>query len=203
MNTNAKAPVRRRGRPLSSALPVIDRDRLLSVLLDLVRREGLESVNMRRVAADANVSVRLLYDHVRDKAELIDLACDVITAQAVPSRLGGDWRQRLIRLARATRKAFATYPGLAAIVLNRVTSVPAQSQAGQLSEEVLGALVEAGLAGKPMEAAYLAYAAYTMGHLAISEGSSQSAKRMDDLFNRGLDMLLAGFAAAGAKAADN
>ena len=184
---------RGRGRPRGGGVPVLDRERLVAALLDLVRSEGLEAVSMRRVATDTGVSVRLLYDYVKDKSQLIDLACDEITARALPRQKGGDWRRRLSLLARATRREFSHYPGLASWVLGRISAVPESSQAARVREQVMEALAEAGLSGKSREAAYLAYAAYSLGHLAIS---AAPGRNLEVLFNTGLDMLLDGFAAA-------
>src|SRR3546814_1631608 len=42
------------------------------------RTEGVEALNMRRVARELGVSARLLYHHVRNKDEMVELLADEI-----------------------------------------------------------------------------------------------------------------------------
>lgn len=189
---------RGRGRRRIGEPPALDRARLTRVLVDLVRQEGLSALNMRRVAAEARVSPRLLYLHVRSKAEMIDLACDAITAEAAPKTFDGPWRARLAKMACAMRDGLGRYPGLAAWVLSQATRPNPPPEVLRMTGELRRALADAGLAGERAEAAYLSYTAYTMGHLAMTEGARAmgTADDLDRLFELGLEQLLDGLAGA-------
>jgi AcrR family transcriptional regulator len=76
------------------------------VLLKIAREEGLAAMNMRRVAAELNVSSRLLYHYMRDKDEMIDIMSDAITAQNMPDLSSPDWETRLRNVVMAARRAY-------------------------------------------------------------------------------------------------
>jgi AcrR family transcriptional regulator len=189
----------RRGRPPAGEGPALDRVRLTRILLKLVRREGLQSLHMRRVATEANVSPRLLYSHVRDKAAMIDLVCEAITAQSAPRELVGTWRDRLTMIALTTSREIGRYPGVPAWVLSQTARSRFPPEAARLVAQVRQALTEAGLKGPAIQAAHLAFAAYSMGHMIIAAGSvgSRTIVKTDALFEIGLQQLLDGFEAAG------
>lgn len=192
----------RRGRRRLEEGPALNRDQLVAVLLDLARREGAEAINMRRVAAAAGVSPRLLYSMVRDKAEMVDLLCEAIIAKAAPSSLEGDWRARLETIARITRVAVSRYRGVPQWMLSRAGVDPKSPQASRSAGETHRALREAGLTGDAEQEAYHAFAAYTLGHLVMTEGCdpahpATTPERMEAGFEAGLQILLDGLARAG------
>jgi hypothetical protein len=147
----------------------------------------------------------LLYSHIRNKAAMIDLVCEIITAQAVPCGVDGIWRERLTIIAHAVHRELGKYPGVPAWVLSQATRPNPPPEAGRLVGEVRRALGEAGLAQAATQAGYLAYAAYAMGHLMIAAGSPGSRGRANvaALFDVGLQQLLDGFEVAGRKASGN
>lgn len=51
---------------------VLTRDRVCAAALELVDDEGLEALSMRRLAARLDCEAMSLYNHVRDKADLLD-----------------------------------------------------------------------------------------------------------------------------------
>ena len=195
-------PAARWGRRPAAAGPALTRDLLVATLLRLLEQEGLEAVNMRRVGQELGVSPRLLYSHVRDKAAMVDLVCDVITQRCIPDLTGLDWRARLVAVARAMRRALLRYPGAANWILGRATHRLPPTSAYDIRTEVRGALRTAGLAEVAVDHAYLCFSAYTMGHLAQTQaalvgGSPTGAldisqAEIEESFETGLAMVIAG-----------
>lgn len=196
------APTRRGRRRLDEG-PALRRDQLIAILLNLAGREGAEAINMRRVAAEAGVSPRLLYSMVRDKSEMIDLLCEAIMAQGPVVDLDGPWRERLRVIARMTRRGIASYPGVPVWMLSRAAGYPKQPLSRRSVEEVRRALRDGGLRGDAVETAYFAFAAFTLGHLVMTEGAHPSdpattPAKMEAAFEAGLEALLEGFASLAA-----
>jgi TetR/AcrR family transcriptional regulator, cholesterol catabolism regulator len=63
-------------------------DRILDVVLELIRQHGDEAVQVRRVAADASISLATLYKHVASRDDLIIKALARWMAENVYAHLG-------------------------------------------------------------------------------------------------------------------
>src|SRR3970040_1197614 len=53
----------------------LTRERVVEAALRVMDAEGLEAVSMRRLAREGGVEAMSLYNHVRDKDDLIDAIC--------------------------------------------------------------------------------------------------------------------------------
>src|SRR3546814_7236553 len=99
----------RRGRRRLDEGPALDRQRLTATLIALARTEGVEALNMRRVARELGVSARLLYHHVRNMDEMVELIADEITGLAQPDLEHDDWEQRLRSVVTNARRAYQQF----------------------------------------------------------------------------------------------
>src|SRR3546814_14907345 len=82
---------------------------------------------MRRVARELGVSARLLYHHVRNKDEMVELLADEITGLAMPDLEHDDWEQRLRSVVTNAHRAYKKFRGVPALILYRSmrkTTVP-------------------------------------------------------------------------------
>jgi AcrR family transcriptional regulator len=160
---------RRRGRRRLDEGPALDREKIVAVLVAIAHAEGLDAINMRRVAADLGVSPRLLYHHVRDKDEMIDILSDAIVARNLPDLSPRNWETRLCNIIRAVRAAFADFPGVPAAVLAHAASTLKQPNALKVREGVLQALHDAGLSPENVEIAYVQFSVTLLGSLVLTE----------------------------------
>ncbi|MDP9073033.1 MAG: TetR/AcrR family transcriptional regulator [Actinomycetota bacterium] len=94
--------------------------------LALVEEHGLDALTMRRVASDLQVTPMSLYNHVADKAELVDLMVDLILGDVVAAPLEehGDWTEQIRAIARLTHQTWRGHPGLARVYTSGVTIGP-------------------------------------------------------------------------------
>jgi AcrR family transcriptional regulator len=101
-------------------------DRIVRAAAGLVEREGLAAVSMRRVATDLGVAPMSLYNHVPNKAALLDRVADHIMAGLrYTDDPAADWRDRSRALARAFRAMAQEHPRGTAVVLSRQINSPA------------------------------------------------------------------------------
>lgn len=61
--------------------PLLSRERIVEKASALVDAEGLDAVSTRRLAAELGVSGPSLYNHFRNKDEILDAVADAVSAQ--------------------------------------------------------------------------------------------------------------------------
>ncbi len=93
--------------------PLLSRDRIVGAASALVDSEGLDAVSTRRLAAVLGVSGPSLYNHFRNKEEILDAVADAVSAQVDLSMFEAsdprDWRAALHDWALSYRAALAAH----------------------------------------------------------------------------------------------
>jgi AcrR family transcriptional regulator len=115
-------------QPDEEVTPVgpLTRRRIVVTALQLVERHGLDALTMRRVASELDVTPMSLYNHVADKAELVDLMADYVLEGVVASAAQdtGDWEQRIRALCQRNYKVWKAHPGIVRVYVEGVTLGP-------------------------------------------------------------------------------
>ncbi|ANZ42517.1 hypothetical protein BBK82_05910 [Lentzea guizhouensis] len=139
------------------------RTRIVDAAVRLIEREGVEAVSMRRLAAELGAGTMSLYNHVPNKALLVDLAAERIMAQAKPYRVDSDdWRDHIRAHARAVRELAHQHPRAFVMLATRRLS----SEAGfRTIEAALTNLDRAGFRGKVAVSMMRAMVSYLLGTL--------------------------------------
>ncbi|MGH3773102.1 MAG: TetR/AcrR family transcriptional regulator [Pseudonocardiaceae bacterium] len=199
--------------------PPLSRPRIVRTALRLVDEKGLAALTMRALATELEVSPMALYNHVRDKEELVDLMLDLMLGEVDTSVTDGDWLAQLRALVRSYHQAFAGHHQLARVFSDRVRIGP---NGLLVIERTIGLLLQGGLS--PAEASDAFFALFTyaagfhqMGHIAplrdavtgekteyypplpleripaiTAVGPHLDGVRRPGRFDYGLDLLLAG-----------
>ncbi|WP_019630037.1 TetR/AcrR family transcriptional regulator [Actinomadura atramentaria] len=98
--------------------PALTRDRVVRAAVDLIERDGTRALSMRAVAAELGVAVMSLYNHVPNKAALLEgVAEHVVAGMDLTGDPAEHWTDRARALARAFRKTAHDYPRCMTIVL--------------------------------------------------------------------------------------
>ncbi|MFC5803598.1 TetR/AcrR family transcriptional regulator [Streptomyces formicae] len=134
--------------------PLLSRDRIVGAASALVDAEGLEAVSTRRLAAELGVSGPSLYNHFRNKDEILDAVADAVSAKVDLSMFdecdARDWRTALHDWALSYRAALADHPHLVPLLARG----PGRRPAGlKVADAVFGAMVRAGW--PPAQATYI------------------------------------------------
>ena len=98
--TRAAAPNRER----------LTRDRVVEAALHIMDTEGLDAVTMRRVAREVGVEAMSLYNHVRDKEDLLDGIRLRVFSEFAFDPSGGDPYENGREVARAWRNLLKSHP---------------------------------------------------------------------------------------------
>jgi AcrR family transcriptional regulator len=100
---------RKRGRPKGqTAQGAAARERLYRIAVRLMAKRGFESTTLRDVAAEAGVSVGLLYRYFPNKRAVIIALYDELSTDFVTQAAGmppGRWRDRFVFALKASLKA--------------------------------------------------------------------------------------------------
>lgn len=141
----------------------LDRDTVLRAALELVDAEGLKALSMRRLADVFGVTPMAVYNHVHDRADLLDGVADLVAREIVRPSIRWGWRRRLRAVLQGTRAACLAHPEAIALLQNARALTPALLAP---AETALEALEEAGLRPAPARTAWAALIGLTFGHVA-------------------------------------
>ncbi|MGQ0843673.1 MAG: TetR/AcrR family transcriptional regulator [Sporichthyaceae bacterium] len=124
-----------RGRRLSA-------ETIVAAAVHIIETEGEAAASMRRIASDLGVAAMSLYNHVPNKAALLEAVADWVGAQIViPADADEDWGTRARTLLGAFRDVARQYPNCMQISMSRASMSPVGIGA---LEHALGMLIEAG-----------------------------------------------------------
>ena len=178
--------VARRPEPLS-------RERILAAALELLDREGLAALSMRKLGDVLGVEAMSLYNHVPNKAALLDGIHESILARVARPPRTKDWRAYARHQARALHETLCAHPNAITLFATRPASTSASFAR---LEQYLEMLVEAGFT--PADALHIVQIvmAFVVGHAMWTVGTSPDGK--PDAESRrelelGLDAFLRGF----------
>src|SRR6202165_3136963 len=117
MATRAKQAPKRRA-PLT-------RERVLRAAIRVADRHGIESLSMRKLGHELGVEAMSLYNHVRNKVDMLDGMVDVVFSQIELPADGVDWRTAMRKRAISARQALLRHPWAIGLMESRATPGPA------------------------------------------------------------------------------
>jgi len=151
-----------------------DRDVVLAAALGLADEGGLGAVTFRRIAERLSVTPMTLYRYVKSKEDILDGLAEKLYAELELGDPASDWWEVLADLARSTRSVLIARPWAAPLfarplagphghALNEalLTTLDragfSTAEASELHDQlsnIVFALIEAELGGKPSRAAF-------------------------------------------------
>jgi AcrR family transcriptional regulator len=154
------------GSPLS-------RDRIVRTAVTLIEEHGIDAVSMRRLAAELGAGAMSLYNHVPNKAALLDAVAEYVLADMeLDVDPNADWREAARALARSFREVSQRYPRCVMVVVSRQPN----TAAGLRPVDVALATVQAaGFHGKAAVRAMRAVVNYVLGCL-VQEATLTEAR---------------------------
>ena len=165
-----------RARPVAKPRPALTRDRVLRAAITLADRDGIESLSMRKLGQELGVEAMSLYNHVRNKVDLLDGMVDVVFSEIDLPASGVDWRIAMRTRAISARQALLRHPWAIGLMESRATPGPATLRH---HDAVLGSLRTAGFSIDMAAHAYSILDGYiygfTLTELTLPFSNSQGA----------------------------
>ena len=129
------------------ARPFINRDQIVRQALALLDDVGFDGLTMRRLAERLGVQAASLYNHVRDKNELLALVADAICGEVPDLDPRRSWREQLETMAWDYRRVLMAHRDAARVL---AATPPVGPSRLWIIEQVLAALRGAGFSDDEM-----------------------------------------------------
>jgi len=156
--------------PAKARVP-LTRDRIIEAALRIMDTEGLEAVSMRRVAREVGVEAMSLYNHVRDKDDLLHGVIEqVMRAFDMPDEpQDGDWIAYGRQLAHGWRSVLRAHPSVIQLFAERKRSGASVDTLRPMDAALL-ALRRAGLSDRDAVQAFHTIGGYIFGSVMMESG---------------------------------
>ncbi len=168
--------------------PPLSRDRIVASAVELLEREGEDALSMRRIAADLGYGVMSLYNHVPNKAALLDaIAEHVMGGLQFAADPQADWRDQARALVRTFREISRRYPRSVNVVIMRQLNSPAGLRPLELALATARAAGFDGVTAVRVMRTFVAYALGTVVNDARLDQMHAGAAPGADLYTARLD----------------
>ncbi len=98
----------------------LNRERIIRAAVHLVDRDGVEALSMRRLAAELGVEAMSLYNHVPNKAAVLDGVTEAVQDEIdVTVAATGKWEDRVEAIAGEFRRVALAHPNAFILLVTR------------------------------------------------------------------------------------
>ena len=140
----------------------LNRERVLRAAMAVADSEGLDALSMRRLGQELGVEAMSVYNHVRNKDDLVGGMLELVSQEVQLPADELDWRGALRARTVSAHQAFIRHPWAAQIWMSGPIS-PTSTRIAQ-SDAVLRCLREGGLSPQVIYSAYHALDGYALGY---------------------------------------
>jgi AcrR family transcriptional regulator len=140
--------------------PALTRERVLRAAITLADRGGIDSLSMRRLGDKLGVEAMSLYNHVRNKDDMLDGMVDVVFGEIELPPSGADWLTAMRKRAISARQVLLRHPWANGLMESRTSPGPANLRH---HDAVLGSLRRAGFSVEMTAHAYSILDGYIYG----------------------------------------
>ncbi|MFB6718854.1 TetR/AcrR family transcriptional regulator C-terminal domain-containing protein [Kribbella sp. NPDC056345] len=123
-----------RGAPLN-------RERVLRAAIALADRDGLEALSMRKLGNELGIEAMSLYNHVKNKSDLLDAIVDLVLTDIEVPPAGTPWKEAMRRRSISAHDVLVAHPWAALQIMSRFTIGPGMTK---YLDSTLGRLLEGG-----------------------------------------------------------
>ena len=149
----------------------LNRQRVLQAALRLVDQEGLESLSMRRLGQELGVGATALYNHVADKAAMLDGLVETVLGEVLlpPGDDAADWMAAIRSICRSLRQVAHRHPNLVPLIAGRPFNSPGALRPVEVMFQVL---CRAGFEEKLVVEAQRALSGFVLGYVQMELGGA-------------------------------
>ena len=111
--------------PSSAPRVPLSKDRVLRAAIKLADKGGIGSLSMRKLGQEVGVEAMSLYNHVRNKEDILNGMVDVVFSEIEMPSGGADWSGSMRQRAISARQALLRHPWAIGLMESRVQPGPA------------------------------------------------------------------------------
>ena len=138
----------------------LSRDRVLRAALGLADADGIDQLTMRKLGQSVGVEAMSLYNHVKNKDDLLDGLIDLVFAEVPLPPADGTWKEPMRKRGVDVRSALGRHRWAIGLMESRTSPGP---QTLRHHDAVLGCLYAAGFSMQLAAHAYAALDSYIYG----------------------------------------
>jgi AcrR family transcriptional regulator len=154
----------------------LSREAIVDTAIRLIEAEGEAAASMRRISAELGVAAMSLYNHLPNKAALLDAIGEYVRAQILlPTDPDLDWEQRARVLVRAFRDVVEQYPRCIELMMARA---PSSLVGLEPLEYALDMAEQAGFTGRDALRVVRAFVGYAVGATTIAAHRARAVESM-------------------------
>ena len=128
-------------KPSEERRTPLNKERVLRAAIDLANRDGIESLSMRKLGQELGVEAMSLYNHVRNKDDILVGIVDVVISEIELSPSRADWKTWMRQTVMSARRTLLGHPWAPRVIESRSDPSPATLR---YMESVIGILREGG-----------------------------------------------------------
>ncbi|WP_433173375.1 TetR/AcrR family transcriptional regulator C-terminal domain-containing protein [Actinoallomurus sp. CA-150999] len=170
----------------------LNREKILDAALALAAEEGLDGLSMRKLAKSLGVEAMSLYNHVSNKADILDGIAERVFGEIDCPDPALPWPDRVRALALSMYRAFSRHPVIP-LALATDQANPTSETALRPLDALVGALIEAGFPDDDVRRMLTAVNSVIFGSLLLStagftvDDCAEAGGMQVDLFARRID----------------
>ncbi|GAA0591145.1 TetR family transcriptional regulator [Kribbella sandramycini] len=119
----------------------LNRERVLRAAVALADRDGLDALSMRKLGHELGIEAMSLYNHVRNKSDLLDAIVDLVLTDIDVPPSGTPWKEAMRRRSISAHEVLVAHPWAAMQIMSRFTIGPGMTK---YLDATLGRLLEGG-----------------------------------------------------------
>ena len=164
--------------PTVEAREPLTRDRVMGAAIALADEEGIEALSMRKLGQALRVEAMSLYNHVKNKDDILYGIVDMVLSEFELPPPGTDWKAAIRRTAITAHEVLVQHPWAASLMLS-----PARMSSARLRymEGILGSLREGGFSAEMTHHAYHALDSHISGFTLWQVHFQFNPKEADDI----------------------
>jgi AcrR family transcriptional regulator len=156
----------------------LTRERVVTAALKVMDEEGLEAVSMRRVGRELGVEAMSLYNHVRDKEDLLDGITEQVMSEFRVPPDTSDWLEAGREAVREWRRLLKAHPQVIQVFVERHKPMDSITSMRPM-EFALACLRGAGLSPQEAGEAFHAIGGYIFGFVLMETREMFGGPRSD------------------------
>lgn len=98
----------------------LNKELVLRTAIQFADEFGLEKLSMRNLASTLGVEAMSLYNHVKNKDELLDGIADLVISEITLPKVGGDWKKEMKKRAKSAREILILHPWVTLLIVSRI-----------------------------------------------------------------------------------
>lgn len=119
----------------------LSRKKILQKAFEFVDKNGIESLSMRKLASLLNIKAMSLYNHVRNKDEIIDSIVDMVISEIALPNLEQSWQEAMKNRAISAHQVLVHHKWATLPIVSRINKGPCMLN---YLEQTIACLTKAG-----------------------------------------------------------